>query len=271
MIKNKTENLEEKNTVEPIGEQRLPSTNNFKKRHLEEFAKEAKARNVPRIDLMDEAFDDHFRKVNDTADIDRMDAETHGYWIERDLEVVKRILPIEICKTMPPYKKAYLYSKLRDATDRKRTFEALGLTKDWEELNLTASILDKAANRNKDGTIANYSLLQVANEIRIELSQIQIEHLQIVLGQKSVEAIRERAKGKFPELQLDEEKSFSEKTMNPALDTVLAVTGLSKEAWTPLPDSEKQKIHDAVRDGKLDLVKKIVSGIAKVAPLVALF
>ena len=107
---------------------------------------------------------------------------------------------------MNPYKKAYLYKKLRDKVDRERVGFALGLAKDWDELNLTSEILDKAANRNKDGAIANYSLPKIANEIRIELSQIQIEFLALVLGQKAVDDIRARAVGKFPALKLDEEE-----------------------------------------------------------------
>ncbi len=206
MSKKELENNKEKNTVEPVGEQRLPSTNNLKKRHLEGLTKEATAKNIPRISLIDEALDDFLRKINDVADIDQMDAETRNYWIERDLAIVKARLPIEKCKTMNAYKKAYLYRKLKDAIDRKRVGSALGLAKEWDELNLIAEILDKAANRNKDDAIVNYSLPKIANEIRIELSQIQIEFLALVLGQKAVDDVRARAKGKFPDLKLDEEQ-----------------------------------------------------------------
>lgn len=206
MSKKELENNKEKNTVRPIEEERLPSTNNLKRRHLEGLTKEAKAKNIPRISLIDEALDDFLRKTNDVADIDQMDAETGKYWIERDLAIVKARFPTEKCKAMNPYKKAYLYKKLRDKVDRERVGFALGLAKDWDELNLTSEILDKAANRNKDGAIANYSLPKIANEIRIELSQIQIEFLALVLGQKAVDDIRARAVGKFPALKLDEEE-----------------------------------------------------------------
>lgn len=63
MSKKELENNKEKNTVEPVGEQRLPSTNNLKKRHLEGLTKEATAKNIPRISLIDEALDDFLEKL----------------------------------------------------------------------------------------------------------------------------------------------------------------------------------------------------------------
>ncbi len=205
MGKKELENDKQKTTVDLIGEQGLPSTNNLKRRHLEGLTKEAKARNTPRINVINEAFDDFLRKVNDVADIDQMDAETRNYWIERDLAIVKARFPLEKCKAMNAYKKAYLYKKLKDKADRERVGSTLGLAKDWDELDLTMDILGKAANRNKDGAVIDYSLPKIANEIRIELSQIQIEFLELMLGQKAVDDIRARAISKFPSLKLDEE------------------------------------------------------------------
>jgi hypothetical protein len=202
-----------------------------------------------------------------------MDADTREYWIERDLTVVKERLPPEKCKTMPPYKRAYLFKKLRDATDRKRVFQTLGLAKDYDELTLMAGILEKSASLNRDGSVANYSVPQIANEIRLELSPIQIEFLQLSLGRKAVDAVRSRIREKFPDINLDEEtpkdeQPFDEENMNPALPVVLDKSGLTKEAWAALSNSAKKQIHDTVHDGKTDIAKKLAKTALEAVPLI---
>lgn len=220
---NKPEN---KDLAEPIGQQRIRTTNDFKKTHLEGLSKIATAKNVTRIAVLDEAFDTYLGIINDVADIDQLIAKTKDYWVERNLDIVKEKLPVDKCKTMVPFKKAYLFTKLKDETDRLRVFTALDLCKEFDELKLVNGILEKAANRNKDGSLNGYSLPQIANEIRLELSLIQVEFLQLVLGQKVVDALRTRAKGKFPELTLDGET-----------------------------------VHDAVKTGKKELAQKLASSI----------
>lgn len=68
-----------------------------------------------------------------------------------------------------------------------------------------------------------------------------------------------------------EEAPFNEATMNPVLETVLAVSELSKAAWKALPDSLKKRVHNAVAVGKTELAKRLVSGLVDESELVELF
>lgn len=65
-----------------------------------------------------------------------------------------------------------------------------------------------------------------------------------------------------------EETPFAEATMNPALPTVLDISGLTKEAWEALTNSAKKQIHDAVRDGKTDIAKKLARTALAAVPLI---
>lgn len=243
--------LKNKEFVEPITEHRSRTTNDFKDSDLEFFSKVATERNVSRVALMDEAFSDFQKKVNCTADIDRMLAETSGYWVERDLAKVKTLMPTE-CKTMPAFKKAYLFLKLKDTADRKRVFNALKLDEDFDEVQETQKILDIASKRNQEGVLINYSIPSIANEIRSDLKPVAVEYLQLKLGQKALNIIRERTRDKFPKSNFEIASS-----MSPALETVLAVAQISKATWNALPDDLKAQIHKAVREGKTTLAKKL--------------
>ncbi len=66
----------------------------------------------------------------------------------------------------------------------------------------------------------------------------------------------------------NEEPPFDDKKMNPALPTVLDVSGLTKEAWGALTNSAKKQIHDAVRDGKTDIAKKLAETALAAVPLI---
>ena len=59
------------------------------------------------------------------------------------------------------------------------------------------------------------------------------------------------------------EEPFDESQMNPALPTVLKVSGLSSETWSKLPASLKKSLHSAVKSGNLDMVRDIALEIGK--------
>lgn len=45
--------------------------------------------------------------------------------------------------------------------------------------------------------------------------------------------------------------------MNPALETVLLVASISREAWNRLPDKRKAQIHEAVRLGRIEVARRL--------------
>lgn len=50
---------------------------------------------------------------------------------------------------------------------------------------------------------------------------------------------------------------FQKKGMNPALETVLFVASITREAWNRLPDKKKKEIHEAVSKGQIALARRL--------------
>lgn len=45
--------------------------------------------------------------------------------------------------------------------------------------------------------------------------------------------------------------------MNPALETVLLVASISREAWNRLPNKRKEQIHQAVAKGQIEVARRL--------------
>ncbi len=252
----------EKELIEPIEDKRLRTTLNLRKNHLDGLFKIAKDQRTTMTAIMDKALTYALSVFNSTSDVDAMLSQTNGYIFNRDLQRVMSVLPLTKAKDMTPYQKAYLYCKLRDMADRQRVFTALKLEAQIEEIDAMNTVLDKAARFNGEQCIG-YNVHTIANEIRAPLTVLQLEYLQLKLGIEAIAKLQQRIPEKFSDLNLAKESdmkaTFDEVSMNPALETVLAVAQISKTTWEALPDSWKKRIHEAVRGGSIDLAKSLVS------------
>lgn len=261
-------------TVKPIESKRIRTSLNLQQIHVDGLSKIAKDQKITLTAMMDKALTTALSVFNDTSDIDRMLRETNGYIFNRDLYQVTKFIPAENAKNFPPYKKAYLYCNLKDAADRQRVFNHLALDAPLQEIDAINIILDKAARFNGDQFIG-YNVHEIANELRAPMTILQFEYLQLKLGNEAIAKLQERIPDKFPDLNLSDGNAkkalLDEAAMNPALETVLAVTALSKAAWKALPEPLKKQIHEAVRVGKTDLAKKLASTVGVPSEIVDLF
>lgn len=259
--------------IKPTEGRREKTSLNLLKINSDSLSKIANERKITQTMAVDEAISEWVAKATNTTDIDSMIKETNGFLFERDLSVVKAMLANKVNK-FGAYQIAHLYRKLKDKDDRVRVFQALGLVEPLKAIDEVNRILEKASDFN-GSNFKGYVYFTLANEIRAELTHVQAEYLNMKIGIEAFEKLKERRPNIFPKLTCftgeDREETFNEATINPALETVLAVTALSKATWKALPDSIKKQIHDAVKNGKLEIVKKLVSSIGDDSELVELF
>jgi hypothetical protein len=260
-------NTQEKELIPSIEDKRIRTTLNLRKTHIDGLSKIAKDHTMTLTAMMDKAFTVALSLFNSTSNVDSMLSQTNCYIFNRDLGRVVSLLPIEKVKDMTPYQKAYLYCKLRDIGDRERVFNALKLDVPMQEIDAMNTVLDKAARFNGEQCIG-YNIFTLANEIRAPFSVLQLEYLQMKLGTEAIAKLQQRIPERFPDLsnskEIDKKATSDDEEMNPALETVLTVTQISKNTWEALPEEWKKRIHEAVRDGSVDLAKKLVSQALKV-------
>lgn len=247
-------------TVSPTENRRKKTSLNILVNQLDESAKIAASRKLTLTAITDEAFADYIAKVNNVSEIDKMLQETNGFWFSRDLARVSQTLDAGKVGKLVPYQKAYLYQHLKDGEDRTKVFEHLGLDDELKQINAINEKLQEASIF-KDNVLQGYNLYKIALNLRAKLTPLQIEYLQMKLGNDASVKLNERRPDLFPELDAftgdDEEAFFDEENINPALPVVLAVAELSKTAWKALPNSLKKKIHDAVKTGNTALAKRL--------------
>ena len=157
----------------------------------------------------------------------------------------------------------------KDQADRERTFTALTLNEELRQINALNGVLQKCSEFDGE-KLKGYNIYQLAIDLKAKLTGLQYDYLNLKLGAASLQKLKERRPEIFPEVEMpsqddDREMSFSEEKMNPALPTVLDVSGLTKEAWGTLTNTAKKQIHDAVRDGKTDFAKELAKKLAKTA------
>jgi len=260
--------------VKPIENRRLRTTLNLLKTHTDGLSKIAQDQNITLTAMMDKALTIALSIFNNTSEIDLMLRETSGYLFNRDLERVKSCLSALIEKGMTPTQKAYLYCNLKDTSDRHRVFAALSLNEALQQIEAINGTLDKAARFNGDQFLG-FNLYTIANELRAPMTILQLEYLTLKLGNEAIAKLQERIPEKFPNLNVSNESDknavLDEATMNPALETVLAVAEISEAAWKALPKALQKQIHEAVRVGKTALAKKLASKIGLESETVDLF
>jgi hypothetical protein len=259
--------MTEKELIEPVEDKRIRTTLNLRKTHVDGLSKISNHQRTTLTAIMDKALTCALSVFNSTSNIDAMLSQTSGYIFNRDLARVLSILPIEKAKDMTPYQKAYLYCKLRDMADRQRVFTTLRLVAPIEEIDAINAVLDKAARFNGEQCIG-YNIHTLANEIRAGLTVLQLEYLQLKLGSEAIAKLQQRIPERFPDLsnskEIDKKATSDDEEMNPALETVLTVAQISKSTWDAFPEEWKKRIHESVRDGSVDLAKKLVSQALKV-------
>lgn len=262
--------------IKPTENRRVKTSFNLLKIKLDAASKICTEIAITQTAAIDEALSDWIAKMTNTTDIDNAIAKTNNYIFQRDLEILKSHLPKTKIEKFSAFQIAHIYSKLKDNDDRIRSFEALGLTDQLKQMDAMNRELEKASIF-KDSTFKGYNSFTLANELRAELTPLQQEYLNFKIGNDAYEALKKQRPNIFPktanqatekESLTTEEEAFDETTMNPALPTVLSISGLSQEAWGALTNAAKKQIHDAVRDGKTDIAKKLAKTAITAIPLI---
>ncbi len=186
---------------------------NLKREHTDALSEAAKDLNLSKTAVMDNALDIAIRELNKTTAIDQMLSRTNGYWFERDLALIKEILPPEVCKKLTAHQVAYLYTKLNDPQDRQRVFEVLELSSELDEIDLINKLLE-TARKLKDGQVTGFRLPQIANELRTTLTNMQVKFLQLTIGIEATEKLKKLAPDKFPKNDLFKEKQTTQEPVD---------------------------------------------------------
>ena len=254
------EKEKETEIVEPTEGKRIRTSLNLLMTQVDALSEIADAKNLTKTAIIDEALSIALSKFNDTTQIDQAIACSNSFWFSRDLERVKQSLPYEEAKKLSPSQKVYLYSKLKDAADQQRVFEALGLITDLDEINTINMMLQKVS-KFQDGRLLGYNLPMLSQSIRAKLTPLQEKYLASKLGTESMNKLKQHINDKFSKSTIFEEtQQKPSSSMNPALETVLAVVEISEQTWKALPAPLRKQIHEAVVKGQLELAKGLVAG-----------
>jgi hypothetical protein len=262
--------------MKPTAGRRMKTSFNLLQNNLTSLSKIAKERKITQTMAIEEAIEKWIGEMTNTVDIDHAIAETNGFIFNRDLAVMKARLGDKVSK-FGAVQIVSLYKKLKDENDRKRVFEALGLNDALNQIAAANSAFEQAAIF-KDSQLVSYNEFTFANQLKAVQTPLQVEYIMSQISTDAFEKLKKLRPDIFlKESAIDEEseqdqtdEDFDE-TLNPALETVLAVTALSKTAWQALPKTQKKQIHDAVKNGKVEIAKKIASGIETAAEAVELF
>ncbi|MGE5574535.1 MAG: hypothetical protein ACM3UL_00215 [Ignavibacteria bacterium] len=206
---------ENTNLVAPIEEQFVRTTLNIQKSLMEGISRIGASKNLTLTVMTNEALKDYCAKMNNVQQIENMIRETNGFWFERDLSQVTKLLPIEVAKAMLPYQIAYLYCNLKDTADRERIFAALKLSDQLQQINAYNGLLQKVSQFDGE-KLKGYNVYQLALDIRAKLTPLQCEYLTLKIGSDSMETLRQRRPDIFPEVtlqsQLNEETEAAEQS-----------------------------------------------------------
>lgn len=231
------EKNKELETVAPTENRRMKSSLNMLQITNEGLAEIGLAQKLTLTAMIDEACADYIAKKNNTSQIDTMVKETNGFWFERDLDRVKALLPIDSVKRLLPYQIACLCFSLKDQKDRERTFGALNLSEELQIIDGMNRELEKASII-QNGELKGYNLHLLSHELKAKLLPLESAYLKLKIGKDAFAKLQERRPDLCPKPTITNEsdkKVLDEATMNPALETVLAVTALSKATWKALP------------------------------------
>lgn len=176
--------------IPPIEEKRVKTTVNLKQTHVEELNKIAIAKGLTQTAIIDEAISAALSEFNDTTVIDKMLVDTNGFLFNRDVEQVKKLLPVEMAKKFSPSQIAYLYLNSKDSTDRQRLFNALSLANAHDEINETNRWLE-VSSKFENGRFMGYNFSTLVNQPKAKLTPLQKEYLLRKIGQKAFEAMKE--------------------------------------------------------------------------------
>ncbi len=192
--KNKENKEKEAEVAELMEGKRSHTSLNLKTVNVDALSEIAKDKNLSKTAMLDDALETAIRVYNNTQAIDHMVAETSDHWFDIDLDKVKRLLPEP--KKLTAYQRAYLYTKLRNE-DKTPVFKALGLEADLEEFDLINKFLE-TSRKVEDGKVTGFKIRMLANEIRTELTNLQVKYLQLTVGVDATEKVKKITRDKFP-------------------------------------------------------------------------
>jgi hypothetical protein len=133
---------------------------------------------------------------------------TNGFWFQRDLEDIQRLMPIKTAQGLLPYQIAYLYCNLKDNADRERVLTALQLNDELKQVNALNGILQKASEYDDD-KLKGYNIYQLANDLQAKLTPLQHEYLKMKLGAEPLEKLEERRPDILPNFHLPRDATDS--------------------------------------------------------------
>ena len=193
----------------PIEERNVRTTLNIQKIRVEGLARIGAFKDLTLTAMVNEAIKDYCAKMNNTQQIDCMIRDTNGFWSNRDLSRVTKLLPVEIATKMLPYQVAYLYCNLKDTADRERVFTTLNLSDELKQINALNGVLQKASIFDGE-TLKGFNIYQLAIDLQAKLTELQYDYLQLKLGADSLEKLKERRPAIFPEVTIPNEAEKEE-------------------------------------------------------------
>ncbi len=205
--------------IKSIEGKREKTSVNLLKLNLDSLSELSNERTVTMTSLIDESIADLLTKYRNTSDIDRMIQATSNYLFERDLTTVKTMLGNK-AGGYSAYQVTYMWQKLKDDADRRRTFEALELTEPSKAIQEVDRILEKAR------TAKGYNEYTIANEMRAVQTPLQIAYLASKIGADALAKLREQRPAVFPTpTSTNSESAKTEDSSNAAeLDSKSAVS-----------------------------------------------
>lgn len=243
----------------PTEGKRLHTSLNLLISQADALSEIAEAKNMSKTSIIDEAIRTFLSKENETTKIDQMLSSTDGYWFERNLEQVTKLLPPDDAKKLLPKQKVHLYLKLKNDADRQRVFEALGLTTDLDEINTVNDWL-KEVSKIQDGKLRGYNLNSLAHKVRAKLTPLQEKYLGAKLGKDSMEKLSQHINDKMPKAQIFKDNTEKSNSENPSLETVLEVINEPEKAWNALPEPIREQIREAIGNKQFELAKGLAIG-----------
>ncbi len=204
MLRTNRNGIQNDLTAPPLEEISVRTTLNIQKSNMESLTRIGAFKNITLTTMLNEALKDYCAKMNNVQHIDNVIRETNGFWFERDLAYVLKLLPIEKAKSLLPYQKAYLYCNLKDTSDRNRVFTTLKLGDELRQINAYNEILQKASEFDGEN-LKGYNIYQLAIDIKAQMTELQYEYLRLKIGHEAILKLEQLNPNVFPKVILPEE------------------------------------------------------------------
>lgn len=200
MVENKDPKKDENEFADLVSGKRMRTSLNLLVSNLDVLSVVAREQGLNKTEVIDKALKIASGEFKNTTRINNAIAQTNDYWFERDLEKFKTT--VGDTKELIAYQIAHLYVNLKDAEDRRRVFEALGLSEALDGLDAMKDVLEPARKLNGDGAVIGFNIPKLANGIAIVLTDLQECFLQLIIGTDAVDKIKKLRPEKFSKREL---------------------------------------------------------------------